>query len=144
MFSKATRYAINALAYISVESTAGKRTSLKAIAKHIDSPEAFTAKILQQLSKNNIILSTVGASGGFEIVEKTAKNTKLSTVVALFESKDIYKGCALNFKNCNEKHPCLLHDEYASIRAEIASMIEHTSIYELSTKALQKKAFLKQ
>ncbi len=144
MFSKASTYAINALTYISAETAAGRRASLKAIARHIDSPEAFTAKILQQLSKNNIIHSTVGAYGGFEMKEQAAKATHLSAVIALFDGTDIYKGCALSFKNCNEKHPCLLHDHYASIRKEIAAMIEQTSIYELSTKAIQKKAFLRQ
>ncbi len=144
MFSKACTYAINALAYISAESAAGRRTSLKAIAAHINSPEAFTAKILQQLSRSNIIRSTVGAYGGFEIEKSTATETKLKTVVTLFDGDNIHKGCAMDFKNCNEKHPCLLHEKYKPIRTQIADMLETTSVLELGNKTTNKIAFLKQ
>ena len=52
MFSKACEYAIRSTIYIAERSNLDKRVSITDIAKAIDSPEAFTAKILQQQKKN--------------------------------------------------------------------------------------------
>jgi len=57
MFSKACEYAIRSVVFISVSSLKGERVGFKEIAKEIDAPEAFTAKILQKLSKSGIIES---------------------------------------------------------------------------------------
>ena len=50
MFSKSCEYAIKASIYICHRSDKGERSGLKDIAKATDSPEAFTAKILQQMA----------------------------------------------------------------------------------------------
>ena len=55
MFSKACEYGIKASTYIALQSLQDKRVSLKEIAEEINSPVAFTAKILHQLAKNNIL-----------------------------------------------------------------------------------------
>ena len=57
MFSKACEYGIRATLYIAMNSLEDKRVSLRNIAGKIDSPEAFTAKILQQLVHHHIIHS---------------------------------------------------------------------------------------
>ena len=51
MFSKTCEYGIKATLFIAQMSQKGERVSLKDIASAIDSPSAFTAKILQTLSK---------------------------------------------------------------------------------------------
>ena len=57
MFSKACEYGIRATLFIAQKSLQGERVRLKAIADEIDAPEAYTAKILQQLARNEIIQS---------------------------------------------------------------------------------------
>ena len=78
MFSKACEYAIRATIYIAVQSSQNLRVGLKNISKEIDSPEPFTAKILQQLSKNNIIESIKGPPGGFQIDKNDMRKIQLS------------------------------------------------------------------
>jgi len=46
MFSKDCEYGIRATIYITMQSLEGNRVNLKEIAAAIDSPVAFTAKIL--------------------------------------------------------------------------------------------------
>jgi DNA-binding IscR family transcriptional regulator len=58
---------------------------LKEIAEKIDSPEAFTAKILQILSKNNTIHSIKGVGGGFEIPKKSMNQIKLIQIVSAID-----------------------------------------------------------
>jgi Rrf2 family iron-sulfur cluster assembly transcriptional regulator len=143
MFSKACEYAIRSIIHIAAQSQAGKRVSLKEISRQVDSPEAFTAKILQTLSKNNLIDSSKGPQGGFEVDLKKIKKIKLSEVVSAIDGDSIYKGCGLGLKECSEKHPCPVHDKFKIIRNELKTMLESTTIYELSTNQKNGLTFLK-
>jgi len=132
MFSKTCEYAIRATIYIAEQSSFDKRVGIKDIAKAIDSPEAFIAKILQQLSKDQIIDSTKGPNGGFSIDKKVLQTLKLSQVVQAIDGDSIYKGCGLGFKECSEKKPCPVHDKFKVVRSELRNMLENTGVLELS------------
>lgn len=143
MFSKACEYGIRAIIHIAAQSQEGKRVGLKEISKQIDSPEAFTAKILQILSKNNLIESSKGPMGGFEIDLKQMKKIKLSEVVSAIDGDSIYKGCGLGLKECSEKRPCPVHNQFKTIRNELKNMLETTTLYELSLNQKNGLTFLK-
>jgi Rrf2 family iron-sulfur cluster assembly transcriptional regulator len=143
MFSKACEYGIRAAIYIAGQSMQDKRVRLKDISKKIDSPEAFTAKVLQMLAKNNIIKSVKGPNGGFDIDKKQMVKIKLSDIVYAIDGDSIYRGCGLGLKECSEKRPCPVHDKFKSIREELTSMLETTSIYELSIGLKDGLTFLK-
>jgi Rrf2 family transcriptional regulator, iron-sulfur cluster assembly transcription factor len=132
MFSKTCEYAIRATIYIAEQSNLDKRVGLKDIAKAIGSPEAFTAKILQQLSKDQIIDSVKGPSGGFSIDKKKLKTLKLSKVVEAIDGDSIFKGCAIGFKECSERRPCPVHNKFKLVRDDLRRMLEDTSILELT------------
>lgn len=132
MFSKTCEYGIRATIFIASESYHNKRVGLKDIAKKIDSPEAFTAKILQILSKNNIINSIKGVGGGFDIPRETMKEIKLAQIVNALEGDRVFTGCGLGLTHCSEDHPCPMHDKFKSIRNELAFMLENTNLEELA------------
>ena len=132
MFSKACEYGIRAAIYIASNSKTGNRVRLKDIAKKIDSPEAFTAKILQQLVKNNIIDSVKGPSGGFEINQLKMQTIMLNEIVLAIDSDKIYNGCGLGLNKCNEHKPCPLHNKFQIIRNDLKSMLTTTSLCDLS------------
>lgn len=143
MFSKACEYGIRASIYIAGQSHKDQRTSLKDIARQIGSPEAFTAKILQQLSKNNIISSIKGPKGGFEIEKKQIGKIKLSQIVLAIDGDALYKGCGLGLKECSEKVPCPVHHQFKQIRQSIIHMLEHTNLSELAMGLKDGSTFLK-
>ena len=60
MFSKSCEYAIRAAIFIATQAPNNANIGIKEIAKEIDSPIAFTAKILQVLVKNNILKYSKG------------------------------------------------------------------------------------
>lgn len=132
MFSKACEYGIRSATYIASQSLEGNRVSLKGIAEEIDSPVAFTAKILQLLSKNNIINSVKGAYGGFEIDKARIDSLKLSEIVNAIDGNKIYVGCGLGLKECNANKPCPVHDKFVEIRNDLRKMLENTSLYEMT------------
>ena len=132
MFSKTCEYGIRATIFIASESYQNNRAGLKDIAKKIDSPEAFTAKILQILSKDNIINSIKGVGGGFEIPREKMSQIKLSQIVTALEGDRVFTGCGLGLSNCSETHPCPMHEKFKAIRNELAFMLENTNLEELA------------
>ena len=143
MFSKACEYGIRAAIYIAGQSVNDNRVSLKDIANEIDSPVAFTAKILQQLVRSNILHSVKGPSGGFEIGKNELSKINLSQIVSAIDGDDIFNGCGLGMNVCSEVHPCPVHDKFKEIRDTLKNMLENTSIYELSVGIKNGSTYLK-
>lgn len=132
MFSKACEYGIKATLFVAQRSLQQERVSLKAISAEIDSPEAFTAKILQQLAKSGILRSTKGPSGGFQVEPEALAELKLSAIVKSIDGDAIYVGCGLGLNECDAKHPCPMHDHFVQIRNDLQRMLETTSIHSLA------------
>lgn len=143
MFSKACEYGIKATIFIATNSYEGRRVSPKEIAKEINSPEAFTAKILQALVRHKVINSVKGAYGGFEINKNELKYIKLSQIVKAIDGDNIYNGCGLGLEKCDANHPCPVHDKFKSIRDELKHMLETTSLEELALDIKSGASFLK-
>lgn len=131
MFSKSCEYALRAIIYITQQSEMGKMVNLTMISEEIDSPVAFTAKILQQLTKNKIVKSSKGPKGGFEIEKKHLNSTSLSLIVQIFDGDKLYKGCGLGLSNCDAANPCPLHFKFVEIREQLKEMLEHNTISSL-------------
>ena len=143
MFSKACEYAIRAAIYIASESQVGRRASLKDIAREIDSPEAFTAKTLQKLSRNKVIMSTKGAHGGFHIKPEDLEHIKVSQIVLAIDGDKVYTRCSLGLHDCSEDHPCPFHSRFKPVRTGLKKIVENTSLRDLTLGLVSGDTFLK-
>jgi Rrf2 family iron-sulfur cluster assembly transcriptional regulator len=143
MFSKTCEYGIRATIFIASQSYQDKRVGLKDIAEKIDSPEAFTAKILQILSRKNVINSIKGVGGGFEIPKDTMSKIKLAHIVTAIDGDSVFTGCGLGLSHCSEDHPCPVHDKFKAIKTELAFMLENTSLEELALGIKSGETFLR-
>ncbi|CAL2084944.1 Rrf2 family transcriptional regulator [Tenacibaculum dicentrarchi] len=141
MFSKSCEYGLRAAIYIAEQSSLKKKVGLKEIASAIDSPEPFTGKILQILTKNNIASSLKGPHGGFFIEEVNLKKIKLSNIVSVLDGDTIYTGCALGLKQCDHNSPCPLHIKFIEIRESLKVMLEETTLYDILYSEDKKNTF---
>lgn len=143
MFSKTCEYGLRAVIFIAQESKIENKLSITAISDAIDSPKPFTAKILQQLTKNKIVQSIKGPHGGFFIEEKKLKTITLSDIVQVLDGDAIYTGCGLGLHQCNEHKPCPLHFKFIEIRENLKIMLQSTTLLELFNDKNLKDSFLK-
>ncbi len=143
MFSKACEYGIKASIFIAINSRDGRRVSPKEIAEEINSPQAFTAKILQALVKSQVIKSVQGAYGGFEIDKDQISKITLAQIVNAIDGDNIYNGCGLGLYACDENHPCPVHDRFIVVRAELKNMLETTNLEQLVLDIKSGASFLK-
>lgn len=131
MLSKACEYGIRASIIIASESVNGHRLGLAEIAQKIDSPVAFTAKILQKLVKQNIIHSIKGPGGGFEADTKNLKNLTLMQIVTAIDGDSVFSKCSLGLNECSEDKPCPFHHKYKPIKEKLIQSFETTHLEEL-------------
>ncbi|MEO8088115.1 MAG: Rrf2 family transcriptional regulator [Bacteroidota bacterium] len=143
MFSKACEYGIKASIYIAKQSQYDKKVSLKDVSGAIESPAAYTSKILQLLSRKGIINSSKGPTGGFSMDKQALGKVKLSTIVSAIDGDAIYNGCGLGLERCNAKMPCPVHNEFKVIRSELKKMLETTTIKSLAADLTNGLSFLK-
>lgn len=142
MFSKATEYALRATIYIAQKSSEEVNLGIEAISKAIDSPQPFTAKILQILTKDNKIISSVrGPNGGFYMTEKAKKLPVRSILEAMGEDKILEK-CILGLNQCSEVQPCPMHAQYKSIKQQLIILFETKTIQQLAADTNDGQAFI--
>jgi len=142
MFSKACKYAINAMIYLASLPEEKKSVSMKAISAATASPEPFTAKILQELVKRNLLKSTKGPHGGFSI-KKPSSEVFIGEIVTAIDGELIFTGCALGMEECTEDHPCGLHFKFKAIRDHLYGMLCTTSLNDLAGSIQSGQSFLK-
>ena len=132
MFSKSTQYALRAIIYLAQKSSVDRKIGIGELSEAIGSPKSFTAKILQNLTRNNKLISSLtGPSGGFFLTEK-AKSKSLLHVLTLLDEEEIITGCILGLKECSEINPCPLHQEYKQIKPQLLAMLDHKTIQDLA------------
>lgn len=142
MFSKTTEYALRATIYIAQKSTADKKLGIAEIAKAIDSPQSFTAKIIQQLTRGNTLVSSVrGPNGGFFMTEK-AKRLPVRVILDLMGEDSKFQTCILGLKQCSEVKPCPMHFEYKPIKDQLISLFADRSIESLAEDINNEQAFI--
>jgi len=141
IFSKTCEYAIRAMIFISQRSNEGFKVGVKEVAKGIDSPEHFIAKILQDLSRKSLLQSFKGPNGGF-FIENGSKVT-LADVVRAVDGDKLFVNCGLGLGYCSETHPCPIHNEFKKIRNDISHMLNSSKITDYNELLKNKEAYLR-
>lgn len=142
MFSKTAEYALRATIFIAKKGTVENKLSIGEISAAIDSPQSFTAKILQLLTRENkVVSSTRGPNGGFYMSEKSKQLPVLAVLQAVKEDYVLRK-CVLGLKQCSEINPCPLHSEYKIIRNNLVNLFEQKSIQHLADETSKENIFI--
>jgi Rrf2 family transcriptional regulator, iron-sulfur cluster assembly transcription factor len=135
MFSKTSQYAIRAVLYLAVSSSPENKIGVKEIAEALAVPKHFLAKILQQLSRHNLISSTKGPSGGFFLSAENRK-ANLRTVIESIDGPDVFNSCILGLPVCSSKNPCPLHAEALTYREGLFNLVGLKTIDEVAFRVM--------
>lgn len=142
MISKACQYGIRAVVFIASKHEDGIKMNIREIAREVDAPEAFTAKILQVLNKNRIITSLKGPYGGFYIINFQLEQPVINIVNAI-DGLSVFSDCGLGLKQCSALHPCPMHDQYKIARDTLLNAFQNTSIRQLAVEVNEGGSFIK-
>ncbi len=131
MLSNACKYAIRAMIFLANQSGNDVRISIKALSKAVDSPEPFTAKIMQSLSRKGLVSSVKGPNGGFYLTNKQA-SISLIDIVETIDGTAALDGCGLGLTSCSDGHPCPIHFAYREVRESFRKILENNTIISLA------------
>ncbi|GEO05036.1 hypothetical protein AAE02nite_27000 [Adhaeribacter aerolatus] len=142
MISKACKYGIRAAIFVASQADKNQKLNVKEIAREVDAPEAFTAKILQVLNKHRIITSLKGPYGGFYIEDFQLEQPVINIVNAI-DGMAVFRECGLGLKRCSELHPCPMHDKFKAARETLRQVFQETTIRQLASALQEGTSFIK-
>jgi Rrf2 family protein len=138
MFSKSCKYAIRAVLFLAINSSEDKKLGAKEIADELDIPKHFLAKILQQLSRHDLIASTKGTGGGFYLAENNLHGN-LEAIIECMDGQAIFTSCILGLPVCSSENPCPLHHKFLNYREGLKETVSNQTIKDLATKVVSKR-----
>lgn len=143
MLSKAAEHAIRSMVYIWIMNQKGTRPGYRTIAVEVGSPEHFTAKVLQTMTRSHFVRAGKGRGGGF-YYEDPEKELSVMEIIKAIDGEKFFSSCAFGFENCNCANPCPMHDEFKKIRDGFSDMVLKLTVQSMAEKILNGTATLNQ
>ncbi len=132
IFSRQCEYALQAVLYLALKPQ-GEMTSMKELAKRLEIPYHFVAKILQDLTHKGLLASHKGPGGGFTLA-MPAKEITLFHIIEAIDGVNLMNGCLMGFPECSSTNPCALHEHWAQIRDTLYSMLVGRNIGDMANR----------
>lgn len=131
MFSKACKYALRAVLYLALHSSEANKLGVGDLAEALNVPKHFLAKILQQLSKAELVSSTKGPHGGFYSSKRNLGVT-MREIILCIDGKDALTGCIMGLPTCSSEKPCPLHFQALAFREGLNYQLKYQTVGEMA------------
>ncbi|NPA24615.1 MAG: Rrf2 family transcriptional regulator [Deltaproteobacteria bacterium] len=133
--TRASDYAIRGVIYMAMQ-PAGAIVVIPEVAREMDVPVGFLARIFQSLSRIGIVISHRGKKGGYSLARKPEEIT-LCDVIEAVEGDIRINTCLDGYSECNRMSYCPVRKELAGVQNELLNSLKKTNFAEL---AAQEKA----
>jgi len=123
-----TDYAIRCIYYL-----AGRENDVimvDEISREMKIPKSFLAKILQKLSKADIVGSNVGVKGGFYL-SKRPDQISLYDIITIIEGAVAMNKCTVNKRSCSLSRTCRIHPIWVDVRHRIEEVLKKSNFREI-------------
>lgn len=135
MLSNTCKYALRALIYLGKYSRDDHRIGIKKISEDLGLSSPFLGKILQNLVKQKLLVSTKGPNGGFALAKDAAEIT-LWDIVIKVDGEEFFTNCLISLEPCRTHDPtkplCPVHAQYDKLRGEITRFYQETTLKTIS------------
>lgn len=132
---------MRAVLYIAQQSDPHEKVGISSIAEALDIPKHYLAKLLQQLSGQDVVQSIKGPGGGFYLTEQ-ARRQPLIRIIDVIDGQQVFKRCALGLAQCSDTHPCAIHRYIVPFRDAFYSSVRNTTIEQLQREVDRGEAFI--
>ncbi|MBI2071994.1 MAG: Rrf2 family transcriptional regulator [Gemmatimonadetes bacterium] len=129
MLSSTAEYALRAVLYVAQHATDAP-VRVSQIASALKLPHNYLSKILHELTKSGVLVSTRGKHGGFEL-GRPANHLSLYAIVNRFDRIEARRACLLGAKACADRHACAVHWRWKEISEQVVRFFRDTTVGEL-------------
>jgi Rrf2 family protein len=126
--TRETDYAIRCVLYLARGK--GKVIMIDEISRNMAIPKSFLAKILQKLTKGNIVTSFRGVRGGFQF-NRRPEEVSLLDIIEIIEGPVAMNACALEEKACSFSSTCTVHPVWTELRKIVETYLRNADIGKL-------------
>jgi len=135
MLSNSCRYGIRAVIYLASRNGIKNTIGIKEISGDLGLPTPFLAKILQQLARHKILVSTKGPNGGFSLLKKPESITIIE-LIKIIDGEALFKDCIIHDGTCSDvkrsKKLCPVHKEYSEIRNDLIELFKNKTVAQVA------------
>jgi Rrf2 family protein len=111
------------------------RIGIRKISEDLNLSSPFLGKILQNLVKQKLLVSTKGPNGGFSLA-KQPEEISLWDIVVNVDGEDYFTNCLIGLRPCKAHDPsrpfCPVHFKYEELRQQTATFYRETSLRTIS------------
>jgi len=126
--TRETDYAIRCILYLS--EMPDKVAIAGEIAEAMKIPKSFLAKILQKLTKADLVKSFRGVKGGVRLAKKP-EEISLLDVIETIEGDVGMNVCAVNEGACDQSKECSVHPVWIEIRKAVENILKRYNFENL-------------
>lgn len=130
--SKKSEYALIAVKYMALNQN-GKCITVKEIANTYAISFQLLAKLMQQLVRNNIIISQQGTKGGYRLI-KPCEDILLADIINAIDENYSLTDCIeseIPEENCARANCCTIRDPLAKVQDKINRIFAETTIKQI-------------
>ncbi len=128
--TRETDYAIRCILYLSDRK--GEISMVEDIAKEMQIPKSFLAKIVQKLARASLVKSFRGVKGGFQL-DRPSREISLLDVIEAIEGDVSMNVCALDRTLCGRSKDCPAHPVWVDIRKDFRKILKKYNFARLKT-----------
>jgi Rrf2 family protein len=121
-------YAVRCILYLAQE--AGRTISAAEISKSTSIPRSFMAKILQRLSKKDIVRSVQGITGGFQLAREPGEINLLEVIEAI-QGPVATNLCAVDNQLCDNSGTCAVHPVWVKLKETTEEQLREVTFAKL-------------
>jgi len=129
LVTRQTDYAVRCVLYLA--RVKNQIASVGEIARQMQIPKSFLAKILQRLVREGIVESIRGMRGGFRLLKQSSEITLLEVFVAMQGVAPV-NSCAIDKRRCRMSATCSVHPVWMEIRKEVERRLGTQTILNLA------------
>lgn len=138
--TRASDYAIRGVVYMSMQEP-GSIVVIPEVAREMDVPVGFLARIFQSLSRAGIVISHRGKKGGYSMARKPEEIT-LCDVVEAVEGDIRLNICLDGYEACKRMSFCPVRRELVKVQEDLIASLGRTNFAELAERELEHRRSL--
>jgi Rrf2 family protein len=131
--TRAADYGVRVMVHLATL-PAHERALLPALAEATEAPVSFLSKVLQALSRANLISSWRGKSGGFAILPR-GRQASMREVIEAIDGPICLNVCLVAGKSCGRKSWCPAHPVWLRAQQAMLDVLSKAQIAELAATA---------
>lgn len=135
-YRRPTQLALRAALLLALRPS-GSAFRVRELAKAMNAPATYLAKVLQTLIHAGLVQSVRGPGGGVRLA-RPAQDIHLWDILSVMEPVEEYEGCILGLEHCNDLTPCPLHQQWCSIRQQLIESLQSVHLEQFAQAAVKK------